>query len=359
MNDVFQMPDFGEGRMGKLTERYDWSSTSLGPISSWSEALITIVETMLAQKHAICVFWGDQLNMLYNDAYAPLLGAKEDGALGQPASEIWSDIWMDIKPFVDQALSGQGTWAEELPLTMTRNGFEEETYWTFSYSPLRERGKVMGMMNVALDATSGVIARRAQDALQKELVHRVKNTLAVTAAVVSSTLRQATTIEQARATIADRITALGNAQELLLGTAGDTPIRGIVQAAINAHLDGPERALIAGPDVRVASQQAVGLSMAVYELATNAVKYGALSNDAGRIGITWDIDESGKFRFVWQEMGGPTVQPPTRTGFGSRLTNKIVAAYFEGEGRTLYNSDGVRFELEGKVLSGMTTSDRN
>ncbi len=346
------LPTFGDGRMGKLIADFDWSLTSLGPISSWSEALVTTVKLMLGQKQAICMFWGDQLNLLYNDAYAPLLGAKEAGALGQPASEIWSDVWDDIKPFVDQAMSGQGTWAEELPLTLMRNGFPEETYWTFSYSPLYERGRVMGMVNVALDATAAVIGRRKQEALQMELVHRVKNTLAVAAAVVSSTLRQAVTLEEARTTVGSRIAALASAQELLHGSSEDMPIHAIVEAALAAHLDRPDRAAISGPDIRVSSQQAVGLSLAVYELATNAVKYGALSNDTGEIAISWAIDKDGRFLFVWQEMGGPHVVVPTRAGFGSRLTNKIVAAYYEGEGRTLYDPGGVRFELHGKIVSG-------
>ncbi|MGF9567574.1 sensor histidine kinase [Neorhizobium sp. JUb45] len=354
MDSIIQHPTFGAGRMGRMTAEFNWASTPLGPISSWSKALEAIVSLMLGQRHPICMFWGEQFTMLYNDAYAPLLGAKEHGALGQPANVVWSDIWSDIKPFVDQAMSGDGTWAEELPLVMTRNGFDEETFWTFSYSPLFEEGEVKGMMNVAIDATAGVIARRNQNALQRELVHRVKNTLAVAGAVVSSTLRQATSLEQARATVADRITALGNAQELLHESAEDTPVRGIVEAAMKAHLDRPDRAVISGPDTRVASQQAVGLSLAVYELATNAVKYGALSDDAGKVEISWDLTAGDRFTFTWQEVGGPAVAKPARTGFGSRLTNKIVAAYFEGQGRTLYNPDGVRFELEGIIHSGQS-----
>lgn len=344
--------NFGNGRMGMRTQEYDWSATSLGAVSTWSESLTTIVELMLSQKQAICMFWGDQLNIFYNDAYAPLLGAKESGALGMPAAEVWSDIWPDIKPFVDQAMSGHGTWAEEFPLTMHRNGYREETFWTFSYSPLYENGRVMGMMNVALDATPGVLAKRKQEALQRELVHRVKNTLAVTAAVVSSTLRQATTIEEARATVADRIAALGAAQELLNSSNEHTPIREIIEAAMKAHLDGPDRAVITGPNIRVSSQQAVGLSLAVYELATNALKYGALSNEAGRVEISWDADQDGRFSFAWQETGGPIVLPPTRSGFGSKLTDRIVASYFEGEGKTTYNPGGVRFELTGTISLG-------
>jgi two-component sensor histidine kinase len=337
----------GQGRMGRLLKEFDWSSTPLGPIDAWSAALRSSVEMMLGQKHAICIFWGPDLTILYNDAYAPILGGKETEALGRPAHEIWSDVWDGIKPFVEQAMSGEGTWSEEMPLTMMRNGYLEETFWTFSYSPLYDNGRVAGMINVALDATPGVVARRKQEVLARELVHRVKNTLAVTAAVVSSTLRNAQTIEEARSTVAARIIALGHAQELLHGAEDDTPVRSIVDVAIKAHLDRPDRVTITGPETRVVSQQAVGLSLAVYELATNAVKYGSLSNDDGTVNISWTTGADGAFHFSWHELGGPAVVAPTKKGFGSRLTNNIVASYFSGKGTTSYDADGVRFDLSG------------
>jgi two-component sensor histidine kinase len=333
--------------MGIRVGEFDWSPTPLGEIDTWSDSLRSTVEMMLGQKHAVCVFWGPALTMLYNDAYAPILGKKEQSALGRPASEVWSDVWDGIKPLVDQAMSGQGTWSEELAITMVRNGYQEETFWTFSYSPLYENGRVLGMINVALDATPSVVARQKQDALQRELVHRVKNTLAVTAAVVSSTLRNAKTLDEARTSVSNRITALGNAQELLHGAADDTLVRDIVQVAIKAHLSRPDRVTINGPDTRVVSQQAVGLSLAVYELATNAVKYGSLSNDDGIVDISWETGANGSFEFTWRESGGPTVVPPTKKGFGSRLTNSIVASYFSGSGDTSYHADGVRFDLSG------------
>lgn len=339
----------GHGRMGRLIEEFDWSSTSLGPRPNWSEALLSTVELMLGQRHAICLFWGEQLNLLYNDAYAPLLGAKEVGSLGKPASDVWSDIWQDIVPFVHRAMAGDGTWSEEFPLTMTRNGYPEETFWTFSYSPLYENRRVAGMMNVALDATPGVLARRAQEYLQRELIHRVKNTMAVTAAVVSSTLRTAATLDEARASVNERIEALGRAQALIHGATDEISLRELVEIAMKAHLDRPGRVTMNGPDTRVGSQQAVGLSLAVYELATNAVKYGALSGETGEVRIDWQTEETGAFRFIWNELGGPPVALPTRSGFGSRLTDKIVASYFSGTGRTTYDESGVRYELQGTI----------
>ncbi|MEH3124600.1 sensor histidine kinase [Agrobacterium cavarae] len=339
----------GEGRMGKLIAAYDWTSTSLGSLETWPAALRSVVELILGQRHAICVFWGPDLTLLYNDAYAPILGAKEEGALGQPAAEIWWDVWNDIKPFVDQALSGEGTWSEELPLVMTRNGFPEQTYWTFSYSPLYDGGKIVGMINVASDATPTVVAREREAALHNEMIHRLKNTLAVASAIVSSTLRNASDLNEARTIVIDRINALGRAQDLLHGDAREVSMREMIGVALSAHIDHPGRIDIHGPDLTLAAQQAIGLSLAVYELATNSVKYGALSSDKGKVFVSWNWNDARALRFVWRETGGPPVKAPVRKGFGSRLTNSIVAGYFEGTAATHFHEDGIEYELEGKL----------
>ena len=94
------------------------------------------------------------------------------------------------------------------------------------------------------------------------------------------------------------------------------------------------------------SQQALGLSLATHELATNAAKYGALSNDTGRVAMTWRV-EDGAFAFEWVESGGPPVTPPGSRGFGSKLIERIVASYFEGEGRVDFDPSGIRFRLTG------------
>jgi len=344
-----ETPTIGR-RMAKAIDAFDWSATSMGPARTWPLSLRSVVQMMLHQRQPICLFWGADLNMLYNDAYAPILGAKEKGALGQPFREIWCDVWDDVKPFVDQALGGTGTYAEDLRLVMTRNGFEEETYFTFSYSPLfDDEGRVGGLINVAVETTQTVLAQRTQQILRRELMHRVKNSLAVTSSVISATLRQARSLEEARETISLRIAALAEAQNLLNDNADSAEVGAVLRSALRAHLDAENRVSLSGPTVRVSPQQAVGLSLAAYELATNAMKYGALSVDGGTIHVSWRTDGRRGFSFTWQERGGPPVEPPTRSGFGTRLTNRIVAAYFSGEGRTHFERDGLRFELTGQL----------
>jgi two-component sensor histidine kinase len=349
---VKEFPKDG-GQMGQAIRLFDWSRTGLGDIDTWPSSLRAILQMMVQQGHSICLFWGPDLNMLYNDAYRPFLGAKEAGALGQPFHIIWSDVWDDVKPLVDQALSGKSTFVENMRLIMTRNGYPEETFWTFSYSPLYDdEGMVRGLINVAVDTTPLVKSQREQEMLRRELVHRVKNTMAVTTAVVSATMRHAQTLEEARLTLGNRVAALGKAQSLIHQSENDALIEAIVTESMAAHVDDPARIRISGPEVRVSPQQAVGLSLAVYELATNALKYGALSNGSGTIDIIWSAGADNAFRFTWHENGGPPVSAPTRRGFGSRLTDQIVANYFSGTGATTYDPDGLRFELVGVFRQG-------
>lgn len=157
--------------MGQAIRNYDWSKSPLGPIASWPHALKTIVQTMVQQRHAICIVWGPELTLLYNDAYAAFLGGKENRSLGRPFSEVWSEIWSDIAPLVEEALAGRATHDENMRLVMNRNGYDEETFWTFSYSPLYDdAGNIAGMIDVAVDTTPAVNTRRVETAHLDRLV---------------------------------------------------------------------------------------------------------------------------------------------------------------------------------------------
>ena len=126
----------GGGDMGALIRAFDWSATSLGPPETWPHALKTALSILLNSKHQMFMAWGPDLISFYNDAYRPVLGARHPNAVGRPFPEVWADIWPTIGPLVNQALAGEGTWSEDLPLVTFRNGFEEIAYFTFSYSPI-------------------------------------------------------------------------------------------------------------------------------------------------------------------------------------------------------------------------------
>ncbi|TNC08761.1 PAS domain S-box protein [Methylobacterium terricola] len=142
---------------------FDWSSTPLGPRAAWSPALTTIYEMMLASPFAMCAGWGSELTLLYNDAYMDFLAGRHPAALGQPIKAVWHDIWTDIAPLIDQALAGKEVKITDLHLVMTRKGYEENTYWTFAYSPLRDGATVAGFLDIAIETTESVLAGQRRD----------------------------------------------------------------------------------------------------------------------------------------------------------------------------------------------------
>jgi hypothetical protein len=147
---------------------YDWAATALGPQAEWSPTLRTAVSSCLNSRFPILLMWGPELVMIYNDAYAPLLGDRHPAALGGRAAEIWSDIWDDIGAMTDEVFAGRATYSEDLLLVMSRHGFTEETYFTFSFSPVVEPGgKVAGLLDTVVETTKRVLATRRLGVLQQ------------------------------------------------------------------------------------------------------------------------------------------------------------------------------------------------
>src|SRR5580692_5759038 len=129
-------PLAGGGELGALMRATKWSRTSLGPVELWPQALRTCVRILLTSRQPMFVWWGDDLINLYNDAYKSIVGGKHPEALGQPARMVWREIWDEIGLRVAAIRGNQGTYDESLLLIMERYGYKEETYYTFSYSPV-------------------------------------------------------------------------------------------------------------------------------------------------------------------------------------------------------------------------------
>lgn len=147
--------------MGRLMRAADWSASPLGHPQTWPQSLRSVVGLLLSSKFPMFVAWGPELGFLYNDPYADILGAKHPRALGARFYDIWSEIWPDIWPLIEAAMSGQATYRENLPLLMNRKGFDEQTWFTFSYSPVRdETGQVAGMFCACTETTEIVLAAR-------------------------------------------------------------------------------------------------------------------------------------------------------------------------------------------------------
>ncbi|KTT10739.1 histidine kinase [Pseudomonas oryzihabitans] len=148
---------------------FDWASTPLGARLAWSAALRTTYDLLMASPFAMCAMWGPRRTFFYNAAYAPFLGQRHPAALGQPIEQVWAELWDEIAPLIDQAMAGEPVRFVDKQLVMTRNGYREETYWTFSYSPLYEDETVVGFLNITTETTASVLAHRQRDAAEAAL----------------------------------------------------------------------------------------------------------------------------------------------------------------------------------------------
>ncbi|MCX6464075.1 MAG: GAF domain-containing protein, partial [Pseudonocardiales bacterium] len=151
------------GELGRAMADRDWSATPLGPSPGWPAELRSVVRIVLTSRFSMWMAWGPELTMFYNDAYRrDTLRTKHPWALGRPAREVWAEIWDDIGPRIDSVMTtGEATWDEALLLFLERSGYVEETYHTFSYSPLADGGgTVRGMLCVVSEETERVIGER-------------------------------------------------------------------------------------------------------------------------------------------------------------------------------------------------------
>ncbi|SNT42293.1 ATP-binding protein [Rhodococcoides kyotonense] len=147
----------------------DWAGTPLGPVESWPSELTAAVATVFDSDVAMLLWWGPELIQIFNHAYAPFLGTKYPTAIGQSAPECWPDVWPDMGPLARKALDGRTSKGTEVRLLMDRRGgLMEETYWTFSYSPVRSAdGGALGVFVATSDVTGNVLGERRMTALQR------------------------------------------------------------------------------------------------------------------------------------------------------------------------------------------------
>jgi PAS domain S-box-containing protein len=582
----------GGGEMGGRIRAYDWAATPLGPPQGWPTALKAMVRLLLSSKHAMFIWWGEELIQLYNDAYrATLPPERHPALLGRPGKDCWAEAWPTLGPDIDHVMSGAGSiWREDQRAMVARDDRAEESWWTYSLSPIEDESRpsgVGGVLVITTDVTAqhraaeagytraaevieamndgfalldhdlrvlhvnnasvlmdgrsaedfygrtpgelwpvlvgtpveaayvkvaetrepvflqhhyvsgqadlwldfrfypvadGVAvfyrnftaAKRAEDALQQseerfrlaqevggigsyewvpatddlfvsnearriwgvaadapvsiamvvemihpadrpgamavarddlegragaaeyrivraddgeirwlsrhaevvsdpatgavrvigafqditerklaeqhrellinELNHRVKNTLATVQSIAHQTLADAFTMAEARERLDARLIAMARAHDTLTRENWGAPtLADIVTGALQPFGAGDGAGFaIEGPAVRVTPKVALALAMALHELATNAVKHGALSAEAGRVSVAWSPAADGQVDFSWRESGGPAVSAPARKGFGSRLLTRGVAAEF---GR----APGIDYEPTGLV----------
>jgi PAS domain S-box-containing protein len=199
-----------------------------------------------------------------------------------------------------------------------------------------------GMGVVFRDMTDRKRAEEQRDLLIKELEHRVKNTLTTVQSIASQSFRAAGIGPEALRAFDARLIALGNVHGVLTKQSWDAAdLHDVVWAALRPHsAPDRERFTVEGPNVQVGPKCAVAFSMAVHELATNAIKYGALAADSGHVDIAWSTVDD-RLRWQWRERGGPPVALPERTGFGSRMIERALALQLSGKAAIEYRPAGI------------------
>ncbi|QRZ12137.1 PAS domain-containing protein [Paracoccus methylovorus] len=342
----------GGGEMGKAIREHDWAGNELGPPDGWPSALKIALGMALNSKFPKCIVWGPGLIALHNDAFRPILGDK-DNTLGRAFSDVWREVWPEIGPIAERAYAGEATFIEDFPLVVNRYGYPEECHFTFCYSPIRdESGVVRGMIDTVIETTGKVQASRQLRLINGELGHRIKNTLTVVSAIVNQTL-QSHTGQDARDILRQRIGALAQAQSLLTDSSAlDAEIGQVIQQALTPFRTGQRRFRISGPPVRLSAKQALTLALAINELATNALKYGALSVPQGAIDLSWTSGRphsDDPFRLIWAESDGPPVACSTGKGFGSLIIEHVLAQDFMGESVISHRPQGLCCELRTKM----------
>jgi signal transduction histidine kinase/CheY-like chemotaxis protein len=306
----------GGGHVGELMRSHDWSTSPLGPPHRWPQSLRSVVDLLLQSRFPMFVAWGADLGFLYNDPYAEILGAKHPAALGRRFYDIWSEIWPDISPLIDAAMNGHATYREDLPLLMNRKGFDEQTWFTFSYSPVRdETGRVAGMFCACTETTEKVLAERGlretdrrKDEFIAMLAHELRNPLAPIRTgleLIRLGGNSPTAVDRVRSMIERQVAHMVRLVDDLLDvsriTSGKiqlqrepTPLEGLLSSAVDAnHAALVDKQIQLTVDVAatpcVLDVDATRFVQVISNLVHNAAKFTA---EGGSIRISARVDEA-------------------------------------------------------------------
>ncbi|WP_413061627.1 HWE histidine kinase domain-containing protein [Sphingomonas carotinifaciens] len=289
--------------------------TVLGPFSAWPPELQSAAGMVLTMGVPAALVWGAGLVTIHNAAFAQLIGLD---ANGQAFDAIWAGHWPGCAAVVERVRRGETAKGDDRPIALHRDDPDEVASCSYACSPVRDaKGQVAGFIDILIETSEAMRARAEMVMLNRELGHRLKNTMAMVGAIASQSLkgvveREAVEIFQAR------IVALGHAHDVLLQENwAAAPIETVVDTALRLH-DDSERFAVTGAPVQLGSRAVLSLSLLLHELATNAVKHGALSVAGGHVDLSWRVDGE-DLCLDWIERDGPAVVAPARGGFGSRL----------------------------------------
>ena len=296
--------------------------------------------------------------VLANPAFRVILPDATLPSSRAGAERNWIAYLADGRPLSRSEFPGaralRGERVQGIEFQHRRGG--DSQWYRISGVPLRDAaGRVSGALLAIVDIDQEKRAAEHQKLLVNELNHRVKNTLATVQSIAAQTLRNADTTAEARDAVESRLLALSRAHDVLTreNWEGASLSEVVGQAVEPYRTEGDKRLHVAGPDVRLPPHMALALAMALQELATNAVKYGALSNSKGAVHITWTVHNGAfppRLALRWAEMEGPRVKAPRRRGFGSRLIERSLAQDLDGTVKIEFAPQGVICVVDAPIL---------
>lgn len=299
---------------------------------------------------------GKFVNLQGDDRAITLLGGTpgEAASFDQFADRIHPYDRVLLEPAARKAFDPNGDGILDLEYRVVGDADRPER-WVHARAQVLSSSIGKRLIGTVRDITPKKEAELRQQILNAELQHRMKNSLAMVNAIAAQTLR-GDDIADRRSTFLSRLEALSHAQDILTSESWQgAPIQSVVESALMPHRSGGERFIIHGIDLELSARQALSMSLAIHELATNAAKYGSLTASTGRVDIQWgfapDAAGENQFHFRWSESGGPRVSPPARKGFGSRLITRVLASDFNGEVIADYRPDGLVCELRAPAAS--------
>jgi len=275
---------------------------------------------------------------------ADTLGGEAGVVAAEGGERLFRNVFADDLPRVRGTVLGAVATGEpyQIEHRAIRPG-DGAVIWLLSAgTPVRDAsGKVVRLLGVVQEITDRKAAEGQRETLVAELDHRIKNILASVQSMAFQSARKAPSLDAFLKTFAGRLKAMSSAHTLLTTTRWrGAGVQHIVAAELSGQSQGQTR--WEGPEITLTPRATNALALALHELAANAVKFGALSTDAGRVDVNWRLKGDGGLALVWTESGGPLVSPPTRQGFGSTLLEKVTGRELGGEVRVEFLATGVR-----------------
>jgi PAS domain S-box-containing protein len=284
---------------------------------------------------------------LVSDRMAQITGLPAGSMPAEQGQAVYRYVHPDdieaLREKVTDSLLTQGRYEVEYRMIRPDNG---KTLWMYSAAAAckETEGETHRIIGVVQDISERKTEENARNALVAELDHRVKNVLASVQSLAAQSARKTTSLDAFLKTFAGRLEAMASAHALLTATRWRGAEIGNIATAELSGL-APGQARWSGPEILLNPRATNALTLALHELATNAVKFGALSSESGRVQVSWTKSPEGGFQLLWVEQGGPTIGQPTRRGFGATLLERVTGRELGGEAKMEFRPTGVRVTI--------------